>query len=437
MPLKQTNESLSDSLKRSQALDSLLQLKVTDTLPSAKSISFREYLAAVAAHNLDYAVQKYNISIAQAQVTIAQLYPDPQLSIGYSKDVSGVPADQKFGDVWSIGASETILLGGKLSARNDVAEQNMSSAQAQTEDFFRNLRATATQVYIAALIADSNYTVNERTYENLAQLARINAERVNAGDLGNVDLMQSRVDAIQARGAVLQANAARMQAFIQLGQLMGKHNSDTLYRPIGTLSFPVHSFNLDTMIAMAKATRPDVIAARRALESARLGINLVNAERWPDLTVGAGYSLTGSSTNSVAPFPGEKMIDLSVSIPLPLSDMVNRGTIESAEFTYEQAQKSLQAAELKAETDVRQAYAQYQLAEEQYGQYSGELLTDAVKVREARLYSYKAGSASLLDVLTAENTLTSIYTAYYAALSGYANALVTLEQAVGIWDIAF
>ncbi|HZV12063.1 MAG TPA: TolC family protein, partial [Candidatus Kapabacteria bacterium] len=249
--------------------------------------------------------------------------------------------------------------------------------------------------------------------------------------------MQSRVDAIQARGAVLQANAARLQAYIQLGQLMGRHNADTMYRPTGTLSLPAHSFNLDTLIAKAKATRADVIAARYALESARLGVDLARAERWPDLTVGAGYALTGSSTNSVAPFPGEKVIDLGVSIPLPLSDVVNQGTIESAEFTYEQAQQSLQAAELKAETDVRQGYAQYQLAKEQYEQYSGELLTDAMNVRAARLYSYKAGSASLLDVLTAENTLASVYLAYYAALSGYANALVGLEQAAGIWDIEF
>jgi len=429
--------AMADSLARARALDSLLQWRASDSLPHAHPIGFPEFLAAVAANNLDYAVQKYSISIAQAQITVAKLYPDPSFSLGYTKDISSVPPDQKFGDVWSVGASETILLGGKIGARNSVAEQNMSTAQAQTEDFFRNLRATAAQAYITALIADSNYKTNERTYENLVELSRINAERVGAGDLGNVDLMQSRVDAIQARGAVLQANATRLQAFIQLGQLMGRHNSDTLYRPMGTLSFPTHAFNLDTLITQAKATRSDVIAARRALESARLSVDLAHAERWPDLTLSAGYALTGSSTNSVAPFPGEKVIDFGISIPLPLSDVVNKGTIEEAEFTYEQAQKSLQVAELKAETDVRQAYAQYQLAEEQYRQYSGELLADAVKVREARLYSYKAGSASLLDVLTAENTLASVYLSYYTAFSGYATALVALEQAAGIWDVEF
>jgi cobalt-zinc-cadmium efflux system outer membrane protein len=426
-----------DSISHIHALDSLLQWRASDTLPDERFIGFREFLAAVVANNLDYAVQKYNVSIAEAQVTIAKLCPDPSPSIGYTKDISNVPASQKFGDVWSVGASETILLGGKVGARSGVAEQNESLAEAQTEDFFRNLCAAAAQAYIASVIADSTYEADVRSYENLAELARINERRVDAGDLGKVDLTQSRVDAIQARGAVLQADAARRQAFIQLGQLMGSRSLDTLYRPAGNLSFTVRSFDLDTLIDRAKASRTDIIAARRALESARLSVNLANAERWPDVTVGAAYTYTGPSANQVAPFPSEKTLSLTLSIPLPLSDVVNQGTLQIAEFTCQQAQESLSAAELKAGTEVRQAYAQYQLAREQYEQYSSQLLADAKNVRDARLYSYKAGSASLLDVLAAENTLANVYLAYYSALSSYANAVIALEQAAGIWDIEF
>ncbi|MFI5253015.1 MAG: TolC family protein [Bacteroidota bacterium] len=426
-----------DSLARTRALDSLLQLPSPGTMLKSHPVGYREFLATVAESNLDFAVQKYNISIAQAQITVAKLYPDPSLSAGVTKDITNVPSDQRLGNVWNLGASETILLGGKIGARSNVAEENASAAQAQAEDFFRNLRGTATQGYINALIADSTYKANERTYLNLAELTQVNEHRVDAGDLGKVDLLQSRVDAIQARGVLLQADAARRQAFIQLGQLMGRHNSDTLYRPMGNLTFPARSFILDTLISRAKESRSDVIAARRALASARFSVDLAHAERWPDLTVGAGYTYTGESVNNVAPFPGQKVLGFNISIPLPLSNVLNQGSIQVAEFTYEQAQKSLEVAELKAETDVRQGYSQFQLAEQQYAQYSTDLLADAEKVRAARLYSFKAGSASLLDVLTAENTLANVYLAYYNALSGYANAFVGLEQAAGIWDIEF
>lgn len=435
--ISQSPPSAPDSLAHARALDSLLQWHASDMLPDQRYINFNHFLDAVAANNLNYAVQKYNVSIAQAQVTVAKLYPDPVPSVAYTKDISNVPPSQKFGDVWSVGASQTILLGGKIGAGVGVAEQNAGEAAALTEDFFRNLRAAAAEAYVNAAIADSTYEVNVRTYQDLTELVRINEQRVSAGDLGQVDLMQSRVDAIQARGSVLQADAARRQAFIALGQMMGISSRDTLYRPVGDITFPVHTFNLDSLIARAESTRPDIIAARRALAAARLGISLANADRWPDVTVGAAYTYTGSSTNNVSPFPSEKSLSVNVSIPIPLSDASNNGTLQVAKLTYEQAQKSLAGAELSAETSVRQTYAQYQLAKEQYEQYSSQLLSDARKVRDARLYSYKAGGASLLDVLTAENTLSSVYLTYYGAVSNYANAVIGLEQAAGIWDIEF
>ncbi len=274
-----------------------------------------------------------------------------------------------------------------------------------------------------------------REYDNLANLAEINAHRVSAGDLARTDFIQSRVDAIQARGAVLQADAARQTAFIALGQLMGRR--DTLYRPATNLVVPKRSFQLDELIARADTTRSDIVAASDQTESARYGIDLARALRWPDVTVGLGYTNTAATAALPAPFANQSVLGVNVSIPIPISAAVNRGTLDVAEFDYEQSQVSLAALKLTDETRIRQAYAQYELAREQCEQYSTSLLHDAETVWAARLYSYKAGGASLLDVLIAENTLASVYQAYYAALSGYASALVTLESFAQAWDIDF
>jgi cobalt-zinc-cadmium efflux system outer membrane protein len=426
-----------DSIVRSRALDSLLQWHAVDTALHARPITYREFLQTVIANNLDYAVQKYNISIAQAQILVAKVYPDPSVSVGLSKDITTgfSTADSLGGNTYSVSASQTILLGGKIGAGVHVAEENKSVAEAQTEEFFWTLRANATQAYEAADIADSNYAANLRTYRNLAQLAQVNEHRVGAGDLGKVDFIQSRVDAIQARGAVLQADAARRAAFIALSQLMGRRNSDTLYRPARSLVLPKHTFNLDTLIARAKENRSDLIAARHQSESARLGIDLAHALRWPDLTVGLGYTTIAGTPVNPGPFAFQKLLGVNLSIPIPIAAGINHGSLDAAQSTFEQTQYSVASVELAVETSVRQAYSQYQLALEQYEQYSADMLSDAKKVRDARLYSYKAGSASLLDVLTAENTLAAVNLAYYNALSGYANALISLEQTTEIWDI--
>ena len=425
-----------DTTLRNRAVDSLIAWHPIDSGMLAQPISYQEFLSRVLEHNLDYTIQKYNISIAQAEIEVAKIYPDPVISAAFSKDITGgLPADSIGGNVLSVGASQTILLGGKISCAVAVASENKIASAATVQDYFWKLRALAAQAYITAAIADSNYLESLRTYQNLANLAQINAQRANAGDIARTDFIQSRVDAVQARGAVLAADAARQTAFLAMGQLMG--NQDVLYQPAGYLAVPIRTFTLDTLLSHADSSRSDLIAARDEVESARLGIDLARALRWPDVTLGLGYTRTASTTALPSPFPNENVVGLNISIPIPISAVVNHGTLDAAEFTYEQLRDSLAALKLNVETSVRQSYMQYELALEEYQQYSTDLLRDAETVWAARLYSYKAGNTELLDVLAADNTLASVYQAYYAALSNYANALVTLEASSQVWDIGF
>jgi outer membrane protein TolC len=109
----------------------------------------------------------------------------------------------------------------------------------------------------------------------------------------------------------------------------------------------------------------------------------------------------------------------------------------AAKFGEAQADKAAEAIELKAVTDVRQAYTRYYLARAAVSQYSGKLLQDADRVLEAKLYSYRRGSASLLEVLDAQRVNNDTYLAYFDALSEQAKFLVAVEQAADIWDIEF
>jgi cobalt-zinc-cadmium efflux system outer membrane protein len=108
-----------------------------------------------------------------------------------------------------------------------------------------------------------------------------------------------------------------------------------------------------------------------------------------------------------------------------------------ARFASEQAEKNWQAARLKAEVEVRQAYARYQLAGERVAKYREGALRDSAAVLEGKLYSYQRGHTSLLEVLNAQREENNIYLAYYDTLTEYAKALVALEQAAGIWDVNF
>jgi len=133
-----------------------------------------------------------------------------------------------------------------------------------------------------------------------------------------------------------------------------------------------------------------------------------------------------------------KILPADVKI-VPYLDRITlvKTTVDMARFSSEQAERNWQAARLKAEVEIRQAYARYQAAVARIAKYKEGVLRDAASVFEAKLYSYRRGHTSLLEVLNAQREENNVYLSYYDALTEYAKALVTLEQAAGIWDVKF
>src|SRR5262245_50142047 len=58
---------------------------VTNSIPATNEITFEQFLKEVAEANLDYAAQRYNVSIAEAAVAAAKVFPNPTLNLGGSR----------------------------------------------------------------------------------------------------------------------------------------------------------------------------------------------------------------------------------------------------------------------------------------------------------------------------------------------------------------
>ena len=396
-------------------------------------IAFQEFVQEVELSNLDLAAQRYNVSIAEAQLVAARVYPNPTLQFGYNGDVS----HQKQASNYAGGLSQTILLGGKIGARTDVAQIGIKIANSQLADFFRNLRANAAAAFVDGLTQLLNVERKQRSMETLEQLVKSNTERLRVGDIGEIDLVQSRVSASQARSDLLAAQSTLQQTLAGLAILLGHQQQDGLWRPSGNLEIGRRDFAVADLIKQALETRSDVVASRSAMESAHAQYVLVQASRVPDLTVGLNSGYYTRGTNPIDPTPIWKSLGVNLSIPIPISNLVNQGDLQAALNAELQAKQSLAALELKATTDVRSAYERYTLAVDAVAHYSSALLRDADRVLEAKLFGYSRGGASLLEVLEARRANNDIYLAYYAALSEQAKALIALEQSAGIWDINF
>jgi outer membrane protein, heavy metal efflux system len=448
-------------------------------------ISLAEFMAQVGRRNLDYAAQAFNVPIADAQVSVARLFPNPSLDWGGSFDISG----QNQASSYAITLTQTVLLGGKIHARTRVAAEQLAAARAQLDDFLRTLRGTAATAYVDAVHAEQAYARKRQTAEDLDRLVTLNERRVKAGDLGEIDLAQSRVDAAQFHGELVSAANDVHTARLTLTGLLNPRPTDTLVapaasgdllrltgiaadapitasalqaaaagrviadtlpgglrgpaRPIGQPGVPVAETanqgggpNLDSLTRVAVASRPDVVAARRLLAAANAGVLVARGDRWSDIDLSVGTNFFTQGTNIIDPTPKFTSLLVGVSFPLPFSNL-SHGELRAAQYTAKQAEKTEQSTEWKAVIDVRTAWSAYQSAVVEIAQYAGGALLDAERVRRAKLYSYQHGSASLLDVLTAEQTANDVYLASYDAQQDYAHALINLGQSTGSWSLVY
>lgn len=398
-------------------------------------ITFTEYVNQVLRSNLDLAAQRSNIAISQAGVTTASVRPDWGLDIAVpGADLS----NQGFPTTWSVGLTAPVELGGKRGSRIRAATADVSITTADYEDAVRQLRASAANAFVDALGARQILQSKTKSLAQLDRIVSVNQERLRVGDIGEIELAQSRVERDQFKADAISAESDVYRADLAAAQRLG--NPDKLGHqmpvPTGNLEIATRTYNLDELIAHALQNRSDVVSRRRAIKAADERIRLAKANLIPDVAVNGAFAHTGTGSGDFLQQP-DNTISGGVSVNLPISRNLHRGELESARATRQQAEVQLRSAQLKVEAEVRDAYEKYQSSVRQLSVFHSGLLRDADRVLEARLYAYQHGGSTLLEVIDAQRKSADVYLAYSQALTDHGHALVTLEEAAATWDISF
>jgi outer membrane protein, heavy metal efflux system len=398
----------------------------------ARPIHLQEFLDLVAQTNLDLAANWFNVTVADAQITLARLRPDPQATAGIAAlDLTS----QDLPTSTTYGLSQEIELGGKRGARIAAAQAGRSVAEAQVEDFFQQLRVDATNAFIDALTAREVLARKRRTLESVQRLVTATEERVHAGDVSETALWQVRVEAERFRGEVLTAEGDSQVADIALEAFVAPKTGDVLtLQPTGDLNLAPRAFDVSALIAEGLAHRTELLVSIRAAEAARAQLDLVKANRWLDPAVSGG--ITQSPASAALQIPASRLLALSLSLHIPFSHATH-GDVDAAKALASQADTQTLSVKRRVEVEVRQALARYEASRRTVAVYAGEVLANADRALEATRYSYERGNARLVELLDAQRTVDDVYLSYLAALADHAKALVALERASGRWDVTF
>lgn len=400
------------------------------------SLTFGGYLSRVARSNVDLAAQRAGVPVAEAQVAIARIFPDPVLTFGLaSLDVSGVGAQNNA----AVGVTIPFEWPTKRPARVAVARADREVVSAELEDFARTLRATAANAYVDALLAQRVLARRRQAHESLSAVVAANEERQRQGAVAEIVVLQARLEARRYQGDVITAEGeVHATRFALAGQMgLASANADPLPSTLsGELTVAPRTFTSEALVSRALTTRPDLQARRRGVRAAQARLDLAHANRGVDVALNLGWLYyTEGQQGSAYQGPAYHTVNAMLSVPLPVSRVLN-GEVQAAEAGRTQAETQRNAAELRVAGEVRAALARYEAARDRLAQYDQALLADSDRLLEMARYAFSQGASRLVELLSAQRTWVDTYIAYETALADHAHALIALETATGVWDLA-
>jgi outer membrane protein, heavy metal efflux system len=394
------------------------------------NLDYKEYIERVKAHNLEYAAEKLNINISEAAIEAAKIFQDPSISVDMTEDMEH---RSRTGYGFSSELVKTIDLGGERKAKIDLTMSEKELSTALFSDYFRNLQAEATLVYLEGLKQKQLFMVRNDSYETMKKLYEADSIRLKLGSIMEIDAIQSKLEAGILLNELTHSLAEWKNSLFQISLMTGIANNDTSYLPSSHLHNVFRDFSLTGLITEAMNNRADLQAALHNKEVLQKALLLTRKERNTDVDMKVGFS-NYYLTDRVS--PRSTGLTAGIAIPLKFSNF-NKGDMKKAEIRVQQADILFQQAELQIATEINQAWELYQGFCKQVQNFNKGLLDNAESVRKGKIYSYQRGESSLLEVLNAQRSFNEIQTTYYDTLFNQAAALVELEKAAGIWDIDF
>lgn len=391
-------------------------------------LTLEQAIQEALANNLDLAVQKFNVSIAEARQITASLRPNPVLTVsGQTLNLLGArySSDSPLGpNQLSIHTDFVLERGHKRQERISVAKEDKSLAELGIREMMRQVIFNVQSAFVDVQQADENRKLAEENLQRLEGVVTINEARLRAGDLAKVELERSQVAALQFRAAVQQAQLQLDQAKTQLQYLIGRKTTTpdfSIAGPFRREDFPQPK---EEVVRLAFSRRPDLLFTQQSQARSRADVKLQLANGKVDYTVGTEYDYQRAYAF------GGSSLSFSLSMPLPVFNK-NQGEILRARRELDQSATRIEALRLNINSEIEKAYRQYSVARQLLTSVETGILAKARSVRDTTEYSYRRGEASLVEFLDAQRAFNDAMQTFNDARASYARSLYLLDTVSG------
>ncbi len=410
-PLKGINADIAAMLNPQQQ---------TPALPPKRSITISDAVSIFLQQNLQLVAARYDIDMVDAEKLTARLRPNPDVSVGFT----GLPVNFSGQFVkeqqYTYGIFQTVELGGKRRKRIDAANANSELVRADFQIVLWQLTNDLKKKFYAVLLAESLLNLAKENQKTFAEIIKHTTEVFQLGEISGLDLQRLEIEKFKFDTDVANSERVYELALRDLRVTLGGDYRAMDIEVAGTIDYyQPYEFSLAELRDKALAARPDLKAAQLSERAADASIRLQNAQRIPDVTVGAGINQVPLGTSTY---------NFGIGIPLPVSNR-NQGERAKALIQRMKAQNEQQLIANQVLSDVDKALVAFEIQKRRVELYRTGVLTKVDDIQRLTEFSLKAGESSTIELLDAIRTRRETLASFYQTLFDYQVSLLDLELA--------
>ena len=388
---------------------------------TAKRITISDAVSIFLQQNLQLVAARYDIDTVDAEKLTARLRPNPEVSVGFSDiPLHFTGSDFVKPQTFDYDISQTFELGGKRQKRIDAANADSDLARAQFQIVVWQLTNDVKKKFFAVLLAESLLNLAKENQKTFAETVKHTTEVFKLGEISGLDLQRLEIEKFKFDTDVANSERDYELALRDLRVTLGGDYRTMDIEIAGAIDYyQPYEFSLPDLRDKALAARPDLKAAQLSEQAANAAIRLQNAQRIPDLTVGAGIEQVPAAGSTY---------NVGVGIPLPISNR-NQGERAKALIQRMKAKNDQQLITNQVVSDVDKALVAFNIQKRRVELYRTGVLAKVDDIQRLTEFSLKAGESSTLELLDAIRTRRETLAGFYQTLFDYQLSLLDLELA--------
>lgn len=359
------------------------------------------------------------------------------------------------GAQFTISLSQLIELGGKRAKRMHLAARDRDVAAWDYEVARADVLKKVAQAFVEVLVAQHRVALDDELVQLAEQVFQTVSARVSAGRVSPLEATKAEtalsVARVQANRSKRGLDSVRARLAALWGDKQAADATSDFERAEGDLDTVRGLPALDELVKRT-AKNPDLARWRAELEKRRTAISVEQTKAIPDLTVNAGFRMTGMPDSDVGCFGADGLsrssgssrsdgnwdnsVVLGFSVPLPLFNR-NQGSIKEAEHLMAKASEERRATDVQVQATLTESYQNLSAALMAITSLNENILPAATQTFASINEAYRRGKFGYLDVLDAQRTLFDARQQYLDALASYHESVAEIERTIGesLWNM--